>query len=62
MKRLLLSLALVVFALAFSVRAVSAPAGVALGIDKYKDLYLLDFSTGIAHHFDSETGIYLGPS
>ena len=61
MKRLLLSLALVVFALAISVRAVSAPAGVALGIDKYKDLYLLDFSTGIAHHFDSETGIYLGP-
>ena len=31
-----------------------------LGIDKYKDLYLVDASTGLVHHYDSETGIYLG--
>jgi len=34
--------------------------GVSLGVDKYQDLYLLDFSSGIVHHIDSETGIYLG--
>ncbi len=34
--------------------------GLSLGVDKYKDLYLLDFETGIIHHIDSETGIYLG--
>jgi hypothetical protein len=31
-----------------------------LGIDKYRDLYMVDSATGVAHHFDSETGIYLG--
>jgi hypothetical protein len=34
--------------------------GVSLGVDKYKDLYLLDHSSGVIHHIDSETGIYLG--
>jgi hypothetical protein len=33
---------------------------IGLGIDKYKDLYLLDSSTSRVLHFDSETGIYLG--
>lgn len=31
-----------------------------LGIDKYNDLYMVDSATGIVHHFDSQTGIYLG--
>lgn len=33
---------------------------IGLGIDKYKDLYLLDSLTSRVLHFDSETGIYLG--
>lgn len=33
---------------------------IGLGIDKYKDLYLLDSSSSRVLHFDSETGIYLG--
>ncbi|MEZ4812936.1 MAG: hypothetical protein R2883_05545 [Caldisericia bacterium] len=58
-----------VFLVAFVVClcAVALPAnigsklqGLSLGVDKYKDLYLLDFETGIIHHIDSETGIYLG--
>lgn len=34
--------------------------GFSLGIDKYNDLYMVDSATGIVHHFDSQTGIYLG--
>lgn len=33
---------------------------IGLGIDKYKDLYLLDSQSSRVLHFDSETGIYLG--
>ncbi len=31
-----------------------------LGIDKYNDLYMVNSATGIVHHYDSQTGIYLG--
>lgn len=36
------------------------PGQFSLGIDKYNDLYMVDSSSGIVHHFDSQTGIYLG--
>ncbi|NTU61707.1 MAG: hypothetical protein HGA95_05250, partial [Caldiserica bacterium] len=38
----------------------TAQQSFSLGIDKYNDLYMVDSATGIVHHFDSQTGIYLG--
>jgi hypothetical protein len=55
-----LSLAILVLVL-FCQTGVQANLGqFSLGIDKYNDLYMVDSATGIVHHFDSQTGIYLG--
>ncbi len=46
--------------LLFQPHAKTTEQSFSLGIDKYNDLYMVDSSTGVVHHFDSQTGIYLG--
>lgn len=46
--------------MAFQPHAKTTEQSFSLGIDKYNDLYMVDSSSGAVHHFDSQTGIYLG--